>query len=418
MRTLFLCLAALACTTPVSWGQDDYIWELPMTRDSGVSARALGMGNAYLAISDDGAALRFNPAGLARVNRVEFAGSLIDVNRDTESNDNGNIERGAVQRTRVSLLTFVYPFPTYRGSMVIALGYAAPWVADRVTRRTFTFADGPTTEETYESRSVGEWSFGYAVDMSPHLSLGFRTSWINGSYYRESSWYRDTSRASRLVTEFNVGGFTASFGALARVTSRLRMGLTLDLPRWINWSPLQIDEEGSRYYLPREYLTYPFSIALGSAYTAGSLLLALDARFTDWPQMDYQGSLRYDDGTGSQSVYRRTWDLHLGAEYLLDLSAAAGLRLRAGYAREPIPYGVMLQEMILGETANDDVLVYRAAHFDPERWYFTLGAGVLLQESITLDLAYAHGTARRSVTGVSLDENGRRLMLSVAFRLQ
>jgi hypothetical protein len=42
----------------------------------GMNARALGMGNSYLALSDDGSASFFNPAGLGLVRRLEFMGGL------------------------------------------------------------------------------------------------------------------------------------------------------------------------------------------------------------------------------------------------------------------------------------------------------------------------------------------------------
>src|SRR5690606_27089047 len=42
----------------------------------GSSARALGMGNSYIGLSDDGSAAFFNPAGFGLLKRLEFAGGL------------------------------------------------------------------------------------------------------------------------------------------------------------------------------------------------------------------------------------------------------------------------------------------------------------------------------------------------------
>jgi len=39
-------------------------------------ARSLGMGNAFVALSDDGSAVFYNPAGLARINQLSIAASL------------------------------------------------------------------------------------------------------------------------------------------------------------------------------------------------------------------------------------------------------------------------------------------------------------------------------------------------------
>src|SRR3970040_823665 len=42
----------------------------------GSTARALGMGNSYIGLSDDGSAAFFNPAGLGLLKRLEFTGGL------------------------------------------------------------------------------------------------------------------------------------------------------------------------------------------------------------------------------------------------------------------------------------------------------------------------------------------------------
>ncbi|PJA98327.1 MAG: hypothetical protein CO128_07945, partial [Ignavibacteriales bacterium CG_4_9_14_3_um_filter_30_11] len=50
----------------------------------GVGARALGMGNSYIGLSDDASAMYFNPAGLGLMNRIEISGGL---NYDNLKND-------------------------------------------------------------------------------------------------------------------------------------------------------------------------------------------------------------------------------------------------------------------------------------------------------------------------------------------
>ncbi|PIW68915.1 MAG: hypothetical protein COW08_10050, partial [Ignavibacteriales bacterium CG12_big_fil_rev_8_21_14_0_65_30_8] len=50
----------------------------------GIGARALGMGNSYIGLSDDASAMFFNPAGLGLMNRIEISGGL---NYDNLKND-------------------------------------------------------------------------------------------------------------------------------------------------------------------------------------------------------------------------------------------------------------------------------------------------------------------------------------------
>ena len=42
----------------------------------GANARALGMGNSYIGLSDDASAAFFNPAGFGLLKRMEFSGGL------------------------------------------------------------------------------------------------------------------------------------------------------------------------------------------------------------------------------------------------------------------------------------------------------------------------------------------------------
>lgn len=130
MLKLVRCLLLLSIVTlPLS--AEEYLDELPLAYDSGTNARALGMGGAYLAISNDAAALHYNPAGLARIGRVEFGGAITYVDRDYDVTAEGAALSSNVSHSEISALSFVYPFPTYQGSMVVALDYSSPYISDR-----------------------------------------------------------------------------------------------------------------------------------------------------------------------------------------------------------------------------------------------------------------------------------------------
>jgi long-subunit fatty acid transport protein len=408
---------ALASAPFVTAGAQEEIWvpEIPLTRDTGTNARALGMGGACLALSDDCAALRYNPAGLARVQRVEFSASLIDIDHQSKTEFHGTRAEANLARTRVSSLGFVYPFPTYRGSMVIALGYNVPWILDREYSRAGTWGANSLTETIFEEGAVGEWSFGYAVDATPTLSLGVRASWIVGSRFQDWVFERngDVSYKSHDVTDTDISGYTGSLGALARLGGWGRLGLVVDLPRWLHMEGTLSDLENSTGWVFSEKMTLPFSVGVGTAVSLQRLLLAADARFTDWTQIDYDGPMRYQDETGRRLAYQRTWDLHLGAEYLLDLSSATGLRLRAGYAREPVPYRILFEDIT--ETIDP---VYCGATFDPDRDFFTFGIGLLIAQSITVDGAFTTGSYRRECGDLVEEEKETRLLFSAAFRLE
>jgi len=402
---------------PVRAQEDIWVPEIPLTRDVTTSARALGMGGAYLAVSDDAHALRHNPAGLARIQRVEFLGSLTDMNRKIETDFFGTPGENSISRTRLSALAFAYPFPTYRGSMVIAAGYTAPWILDRDYSRSTAPGSEPSIEEQiFEEGQIGEWSFGYAVDVAPSLALGFKAGYIHGN--RQQDWiYRDPAFDFDIhdVTDVDIDGFTGSLGALSRIGSRGRLGLVVNLPKWITIDGTIVDVPGEYEYVVDEEMTLPYSVAAGVSGIFENLLLAADARYTDWTQIDYEGPLRYWEGNRRKFAYQRTWDVHVGGEYLLDELGLAGVRLRAGLAWDPVPYRLLLEDIIV----EDDVAVpiYERADFDPDRLTYSAGLGVLLAESLTIDAAYMAGRYERTGVNLGEEENERRVVVTAAYRL-
>ncbi len=89
----------------------------------GIGARALGMGNAYIALSDDASGMYFNPAGLGLLKRMETMGGL---NYSRYTNDVtffDNKTNYSNSNTKLDQIGFVFPFPTLQGSFVIGLSY-------------------------------------------------------------------------------------------------------------------------------------------------------------------------------------------------------------------------------------------------------------------------------------------------------
>ncbi|MEJ2615396.1 MAG: hypothetical protein P8Z35_10580, partial [Ignavibacteriaceae bacterium] len=89
----------------------------------GANARALGMGNAYIGLSDDASAAFYNPAGFGLLKRLEFSGGI---DYSTFSNDAtffNNTTNYSSSETRLDRLSFAFPFPTVRGSLVFGISY-------------------------------------------------------------------------------------------------------------------------------------------------------------------------------------------------------------------------------------------------------------------------------------------------------
>ncbi|MBP6874807.1 MAG: hypothetical protein KBD56_01910 [Candidatus Eisenbacteria bacterium] len=426
-----LLLAFCGWLTPAGAQEDLWVPDIPLTRDAPVSARALGMGGAYIAVSDDATALRYNPAGLARIQRIEFLGTLSDLRRTSETSFHEQPAENELSRTRISAVGFAYPFPTYRGSAVIALGYMAPWPLDLQYGRSADFDGRSIQEDLFEEGQIGEYSAGGAIDVSPTLSVGARATWIHGE--RTQDWvYRDLAGGfdTHDIFQGDIDGYTGSLGALARVSDWGRLGVVLDLPRYLNMEGSIVDIYGDSYSVDED-ITLPFRVGLGLSATLPNLLLTGDARFTDWSQIDYEGPLRYQETPGDPDsrrllAYKRTWDVHAGGEYLLDSFGLAGVRVRAGVAWEPVPYRILLEDAFLQEVTPQQgeeptytaVPVYWAADFDPDRFLWTAGVGVLIAQSLTVDAAYSSGHFTRTGSDLREKESERRLLVTVGFRLE
>lgn len=66
-RMIFVAAAALLCCTAVSWQPAQASWNAANFLKFGVGARAMGMGNSFVAIADDATAVYWNPAGLSQL---------------------------------------------------------------------------------------------------------------------------------------------------------------------------------------------------------------------------------------------------------------------------------------------------------------------------------------------------------------
>lgn len=404
--------------------------EIPLLPRLGTGARALGMGGAYSAVAEDYTALSYNPAGLAQVRRVEFGGAFDFRSVDQDVTYLGTLESTPLNKSGIQSIGFAYPFPTYRGSMVIAFSY------DRLTPiDTDYFRTGEGNGVAFEEESIQEdgslsaWQAGFATDVSRNLSLGATAAILTGNSLRERSFdYEGTNNfdyeRTRTTTDMDISALTGRLGALVRISPALRLGLALHLPEHLDLEGT-IDDDVIRYEdVPRDTLDYvesygfqddldlPVKLAAGLAFapTGGlrGLLLSGDVTYTDWQQIDYAGPIRLDN---RRYAYRPTTDIRFGAEYAFP---QVPLRLRAGYISQPLAYRPMVTNVFTGE-------YQREATLDQDRRYFTLGGGILIDQSLTLDLAFVTGgyeRSGRSEAGVTREKvKDQRMVVGAAFRL-
>ena len=146
-----------------------------------------------------------------------------------------------------------------------------------------------------------------------------------------------------------------------------------------------------------------------SAIAVPGLLLAASAHFGEWSQAEYSGG---DEGelrasASFEDQYDDKWRFHLGAEWEVPEVA---VDLRAGFYTDPLPFaGPRDSDRTVSE---DNPLV----GMDQDRYFITLGAGVLVEDAVQLDAAWTRGTFER-VEGRLKEENAStRLFMGLSYR--
>jgi long-subunit fatty acid transport protein len=352
----------------------------------GVGARAMGMGGAQIATANDASGLVYNPARLAKVKRIEFSGGMTHQRLNNETGSIGNVqplspyylnESITQSNTRFSSANIVLPVPTYRGGLVFALGFNRMKSFDHAFHSTSIYPIDNTIALdalALETGGINMWSFGGAIDLSPNISVGGAVNYWKG----QDDYLQEYDLPPLLVTErnrylYNYSGWNAKLGFSVDASKFLSIGATIDFP-----TKFSIDQDFSFNYdtagFVQEYeelghydLTHPYSFGVGAALNFKYVTLAGDINITDWSQLKPKARAGVDDRLYKE-IYQEVTRWHLGAEFNMPELAT---KLRIGFYEDPIPF--------------------KSVYLKTDRRYFTLGAGVLIDQVMTLDVAWNHG---------------------------
>ncbi len=425
---LATALAETLCFFPVSADAQ----EMVVGNDAGVGGRAMGMGGAYTAVSDDAAAVYYNPAGLAQVRRFEWNLGLSAMQAEEKTflkSTLGSPATGiaAAGKTVNSISSFggVIPLPTYRGSLVFAAAY------NRVKDFDFDFkvsgySDGRDSHiegRSSDSGGLDMWSLAGAIDVSPKVSLGASLDHFRGDHALDEKrvYRRDDIEQSEMFHSGyadRIRAWSLQGGMLVRSSRNLRFGAAVRFPFKYNiktdyfddWyarsgRPYTLSEHGSHATADTSdawmgkfsyYVKSPMQMNLGLSWTYRGIILAGDAVYLDWSQSD-------TDLREPEYLYRNTLNWRIGAE--APLPYLPGF-LRAGYVSAPDPYEgyVHYADMIKVEERNG-------------RDFVTLGLGLLIDPSMMLDIAFMHGFWSREEYPRTDESARRKFFLTLSYRM-
>lgn len=407
--TWVLCVgASLAVRSPTAAAYDGFVApldEIPITTPWISGARALGMGGAGIASVEDASAIDVNPAALARMRRIEISGGLSKATDDMSGSAFGYDFGTELSRTRLSSVRFAYPFPTFRGNLVVGIsgsrvhGFDDDFLAAYEGSLEWVEGAGEDpwaqVEDQITEGGIYAWTLAGAFDASPGVSLGASVSYWTGDFSRRFVWSADDvhgssdvyeSYARETTSEADVSGFRAKVSGLFYVSEALAAGITIDSPVTLTFEGMErvheeLENDAGPSPAPATYDTYfadelklPFTLAAGAAFTPNDLLeFAADIVYTDWSEMTYEGFLYLEGEAARLRAYEATTDIRVGVEATVP---AWPLRLRAGWMTRPI--------------------AYEGLEIDQDRSYFTLGAGVLVDTVFAIDVAWMGGAFERS----------------------
>ena len=291
---------------------------------------------------------------------------------------------------------------------------------DTLTGKMVSIVNGNVqqTLNILEGGGLNHWTFGGAMDVGPNLSVGVSLNFASGSYsYDQTVNENDTKNlypVSIQPNDFNqfiyentinddIHGFNALFGLMYRNPGKYSIGIALRTATTYDISETFGESASSQFKTPdtsgnysyfypstanstKYKITTPYVLSGGiSIQPLEWLLVAGDAEYTDWTQMEFNtnNAALIEENSRIKNEMRATTNLRGGIEVSL---FSLGLKLRGGIIDNPPPWK--------GDPSSRDQL------------YYTAGIGYTLDERTVLNVAYAYGTWKTLRTNNSYPVSG------------
>lgn len=378
----------------------------------GTGARAAAMGGAYTAAGDDVFALLYNPAGL-----VEARDSEVSLGLHQRSDEIQNRYRpvGATQSsssTTLGHIAAVYPYPTYRGSLVFGFGVFQAGNSNlESVKNAYLAGIGATSENTYiQTGALYQYRIGMGVDVSPSVSVGAGLAiWDESIEIGEEINYADADSQAfwRDDLSLDLDGVSFDIGILVRISEALRAGFSFTSPVWLSLDGAGTTRYTGTYtagggwttdpatgYIDDDY-RLPMKWSGGLALTLPYLTVGTDVSYADYAQTTYNGlMIRSEIDPGKRKVLEGAWSFRAGAEARLPM---APISLRAGYAYVPLALSSVEEIAYI----VDDAPLSQIADFEAvrQRRFWSFGAGGVIDRVFSIDAAVVFGGYTKETSG-------------------
>jgi len=411
----------------------------------GANARALGMGNSYIGLSDDASAAFFNPAGFGLIKGIEFTGGLDYYNSSTNTTFFNNSSSSSNSATRLNNLSLVLPFPTTRGSLVFGISYHQTNTLDgqlsfsgfNKNSSFINFLNSPP-QDSYipydlyltdtnfvtpltgnlnqsgsilNSGAINNWTFSGAVEVAQNLYVGMNLNIINGDFKSINDYYEDDTQGFysnvetdpgnpntlgfqtfylKRVLDWGISGWNAKVGMLYQLKNNARIGITIQFPKTydikeqLTVNGHSIFANGTRYDLNSSYYSdsSPVKYSIVTPYEiAGGFSYNLKGLILSGQATLIDYSQMQFENPDGISQ-QTVDDANKSIKYLL--GPVINYNLGAEYT---IPdMGLRLRLGYMGQPSP-----YKNDPPEYSRKYITGGIGILAAKTVSIDLGYAHG---------------------------
>jgi long-subunit fatty acid transport protein len=417
-------------------------------RGLGSSARALGMGNSFITLSDDFSASIFNPAGLGLIRKFEISGGFNYSSLTNNSSFFKNDIEYSNSDTRFGQIGFVFPIPTLRGSLVFALGYNRlkdfnfaqefngfnsgnnSMIQDltyfnddipydlRLSYPLFDNNDNYLMDTTIingrlkqngniiQEGSIDSWSLTSSIEASENLFVGGTINIFSGQFKKKREYNEldiqnlydniltdpsdqtteDFERFSfHDVIDWDISGWDIKIGFLYKLHKNARIGGTIKFPSKFTIEEKYFVDGQSEFGTGRVYNLNP-NILNELEYKISTPFEFSGGASFNINSLIVNAEVNFIDYTQMEFTSGfDPGDMHLNNRDINDLFRAV-VNYNIG-AEFNIPF---VNLSLRGG------FIYNPSPFkgDPKKYdkkYITSGIGFLVNESIAFDIAYAHG---------------------------
>ncbi len=353
-------------------------------------AKAVALGGAFTAQSDDPSAIFFNPAGITQLDGTQVSLGISPVLATTTFQSDGNLLMGSFpgDKTKVNDHTWWIPngYLTHKINDTFSLGLGSfarfglgvEWPNDFEGRFTpGTLRTVLTTISVSPVIAFKPWR-NLSLAAGPYLQymdIDMRNMAFIGPPIPPFTANRNLAQTAEAELKADDWNWGFNLGGLLWITENLRFGAsylsevrhtltdgTQELVRLSDGALIQKQGASSA-------ITLPATLRMGLAWKLSRWTLEGDAQWTDWSSYR-ELRVNFSDGTslGVRKDWHDSWTWRFGLQY----SISPHLDLRGGFALDesPIP-GDTLDPLIPSGT----------------RKFYCLGMGIHVSR-LTLDLAY------------------------------